>query len=55
MTDWHVDYNYKVGSSKEWREEICCQKGIPEKDSDKARMYGEFTCDIPYTTAEKQI
>lgn len=55
ISDWHVDYNYKVGSHRYCNDEICCQKGLPEQDSDKARMFGEFTCDIPYITAEKQL
>lgn len=55
ITDWHVDFNYKVGSSKNCKEEICCQKGIPEKEEDKAGLYGEYPCDIPYITADKQL
>ena len=37
--------------------EICCQAehGFAEKEIDRARKYGELTCDIPYITAEKQM
>lgn len=57
VTDWHVDYSYKQGANKNCKEEICCQDqhGAPETKNDMAREYGEFTCDIPYLTAEKQI
>ena len=34
---------------------MCCQPeyGFPEAEEDKARKYGEMTCDIPYITAVK--
>jgi hypothetical protein len=57
ITDWHVDLNYKEGSNRNCAWEMCCQEeyGMPEVEEDKARKYGELTCDIPYITAVKQM
>lgn len=53
VTDWHVDFNYLEGATKHCNDEICCQaqSGVAVTSNDKARKYGEFTCDIPYITA----
>ncbi|CDW90552.1 ser thr protein phosphatase family protein [Stylonychia lemnae] len=57
MSDWHVDFRYQEGAKRNCRDEICCQAehGFPTEEKEKARKYGEFTCDIPYVTAEKQM
>ena len=57
ITDWHVDFDYKEGSMRNCAWEICCQEeyGMPELEEDKARKYGELTCDIPLITAVKQM
>jgi sphingomyelin phosphodiesterase len=55
ITDWHVDFNYVEGSNRHCNFEICCQAeyGFPEVAEDRARKYGELTCDIPFETARK--
>ena len=57
ITDWHVDFNYVEGSNRHCNFEICCQAeyGFPEVTEDRARKYGELTCDIPFETARKQM
>jgi hypothetical protein len=41
--------------NKYCKDEICCQSnhGLADSEESAARKYGELTCDIPYTAAEK--
>jgi hypothetical protein len=45
------------GSNRKCGWEICCQAefGEAKNEDEKARKYGELTCDIPFVTAVEQM
>lgn len=54
ISDVHIDFNYKTGTSADCGLPTCCRpwNGIPEDWEKSAGAWGDFACDLPPATAE---
>ena len=57
FSDLHVDYNYTEGRSNYCGEMLCCRmdSSLPRNESEKARKWGDYKCDLPPITFQSML
>ena len=52
FTDLHLDLDYVPGSAKVCDDILCCRAyaGFPEEKENQASPWGEYECDLPFST-----
>ena len=53
VTDVHFDLDYQPGAATDCGLPLCCRAAYPGTGS--AGLYGDYNCDIPYTTLESGV